>query len=89
MVWDCAPPSLHTVKRYWHPVPQPTGETAAIVCVDPIAQTKICGVFTGTPSTVTYPPPVGFEVMMMMTPKFAVSVIGAFMVMVVDVLAPE
>ena len=78
------PPSLQAVKTYWHPVPQVTGETAAIVCVDPITQAKVSDVLTGAPSTVTYPEPVGFEVIVMMTPKFAVSVIGAFIVMVAE-----
>jgi hypothetical protein len=65
------------------------GETAAIVCVDPITQTKVSGVLTGTPSTITYPEPVGFEVIVIMTPKFAVSVIGAFIVIVAELLVPE
>ncbi len=50
---------------------------------------KVSGVLTGAPSTVTYPEPVGLDVIVIVTPKFAVSVIGAFIVTVVELLAPE
>jgi len=81
-ICDWVPPPLHAVKTYWQPAPQDTGEAAAIVCVDPITQVKVCGVFTATLSTTTYPEPVGFEVTVMMTPRVAVSVICAFIVIV-------
>ena len=59
--WDCAPLSLHPMKTYRHWVPQLTGETAAIECVDPCIQLKVSGVVTPTPSTVTKPEPVTYN----------------------------
>jgi len=74
---------VHETKTYWHPAPQLTGVFAVSVCVDPATKMKVFDVVTGLPSKVTYPEPVGPE-MVIWTPKFAVSVIGPFIVRVAE-----
>jgi len=77
------------VKTYWQPVPHDTAETAVMLCVDPLAQTKVSGVLTDVLLPVKYPEPVGFDVIVMITPKLAVSLTGAFIVTVAEPLVPE